>query len=310
MKRLSLAFLSMTMMSITACAPRDVAVVSDADRAKFQGQKTGGGNTAAGTVFKLGNYSLGAHMIERQAEAVQTLRYVLDPALAAREGRSVAAKRDVSGATMTEALNTKVTSHFSVSSFSALDVAVKETAQAGKDALHAWTLSGLSKSNWLSTEDAALKFELLDSNRDLLIEELAQAGQYHLVYQIAGKLDMTKGTATDSFPISQKYDFVVQRGDGDTYSVLSGTGSLTIVSLAKTFTTANTKPLSFTWDGCLKIKGETTMTSGRPVGLVFTDTAFQVGTTFMIPLEACEKRTTIDLYRLVATPINPSKKSK
>lgn len=311
MKRLSLAFLSM--MSITACAPRDVAIVSDADRAKFLGQKNGGANTAAGTVFKLGSYSLGAHMIERQAEAVQTLRWILDPSLASKEGRSVVAKpgnRVDEGSTVTEGLNTKATTHFSVSSRSLLDVTAKQLPQEGKDALHGWTAAGFAQANWLSTDDAALKFELLDGNRDLQIEELAQIGQYHLVYQVAATLNMENKDGKDSFPLAQKYDFVVQRGEGDSFSIVSGTGSLTITiaGSSKVFTTKNDKALKLSWGQCLNIEGQATMTSGRPVALVFTKDNFTVGTTFQIPFEVCEKRTTVDLYRLVATPVNPSKK--
>lgn len=285
-------------LSFSACAPRDVDVASEQQRNQF-GRK-GDVNAAGETGFKLGNYSLAAHLVDRAAEAVQILRWTRDPEARAADRIVAAGSEDAAERrTLWSAESRKE----DVTGFDVEEEKIVDSREAlltpSEGPFERWRMKVTAANRWRSRADGTLSLEA--SQRRHVIRVFEESTGDRVTVEVEGALVLSKGGKTETHPWTQKIEFLaVKTTDG--YAIRDLKASMNVASLKRDYA-LQAASLAVAFDGCLRVGGDATVTSGRkPVTLSFAGdrVAVTAGGSWSTALPECAKRPVIDLYRIVA----------
>lgn len=274
-----------------ACAPRDVDVASDADRARYSRKPETTATSENG--FRLGNYSLAAHLIDRAAEAAQILRWSLQP-----ETRSLKSETPAERRTLWSMENQLDAAGFDIEEEKIVDL--REALVAPADGpFERWQVKVTQANRWRSRADESLRLETSQRRHLIRISEVPEG--YRVDVDVDGGLVLAKNGKSEIHPWVQSVSFLAVKTD-DGFELRELRGQMNVASLQRDYAIQADR-LAVVFEDCVRVTGDATITSGRrPATLSFQPDRLAVtdGGSWAMDLPACAKRPVIDLFRLIA----------
>jgi hypothetical protein len=291
----------------SSCTPRDVSVASDQDRAQW-GRKSekGGGGKSANTGATKDDMILASHLVERQAEALQMLSWVLDSS-----NFNKAADPSLK---ILESENTSnhLTQHFNFTSSKIKYLNYQATLSGSVHARSSWeagaagpslielNVTSLGFATFLQVNGGGHTLQAIDMQREMHVSPaLGKPGEFDVVYNTVTRLKIVNGGNTDEREIYPQVEMRVHLDTvGKKVDVLSSVGNIRSYDR---FMEQNivSQDLKISFGPCVKIEGTVSVTSGKGPGELKVDENGFTSDAWKSAHAACEVRPVLDWRRFL-----------
>jgi hypothetical protein len=309
MSKLGFEFLGRTALvfslGLGACTPRDVKVLSDADRAQLDRNKAERSANGARSGATKDDLLMAAYLTERQAEALQMLTWVLDSS-------SFNPTSDASLQLLVSASKAdQRTVHLNFVNSQKNYMTYKATTDG---ALHAHTdfvpgtsgaeiagiqITAFGFSTYLQSTASKDTVQATDINRELsLSPSIDKADEFDVMYTTQTQLKITKASLADDRKVISVVTMRI-RMDGPTKKIelLSSSGNARTYDRYMLQQVSSTD-LKFTFDVCAKVQGTVSVTGKGPSTLKIDETGFSAEA-WTSALAPCETRPVLDWRRFL-----------
>jgi hypothetical protein len=287
------------LVGLSACTPRDVRVSSDGQKTKFEDRKGDDAKKAPNKDELL----LATHLVERQAEALQILSWVADPASFNKNADATlqVVESGVQNNQWTQYFIFNSTQQKSQSTTATLtgslqaQVTVSGTAEAPE--LQKIEVSSVGFAIYLQSQKDSVQVK--DDKRQLVVTPAKDAaGEYDIFYTTETHLKVNKAGNSEERTL---YPMVLMRAriDWKTKSIelLNSSGSIRNYDRYM-IENISSQDLKITFDSCVKISGLVKAQGKSTVDLKVGEDAFSVEG-WSSSNAACAERPVVDLNRFL-----------
>lgn len=297
----SLLLLSLFLVS---CAPRDVALVNEDERPQIsqlgrKGKSKDKNANNSGLFF--GHFALSAQLIERQAEALQVLRWALFPQQRGSADLFIQRSGEGTGEVLISVMGRGMKR-----SYQGYDLNRTEAWQIKMNLLDdghkIGTIAAEGTSSHLVTmsQDMAYRVQAQDIEKKILITPLTE-NTFRIEYALKNMISAKKANKQDAATVDSQLDIEVKIVNQNEFQVKSTTLRSLVMPGNREYQLTLSEDFRTYFSDCVQVIGRAAMIGNKKNSeLVFEDSSIRVSESkWTSVLAECSNRPLIDFTRLV-----------